>query len=153
MKMYDIPRSPYRGAPDIFACAMHLEMASSRPAAEACDVQVAAESHTKRAIKSILATFMFPLLSHSATIKADVACPSVGQPTEAFLGRMAGPVPCTVSSAAMVAFVWASGDRLIVAGILPLNFSVPQHRRALPICGGKRSPSCCLIGVSCVLSA
>jgi hypothetical protein len=48
---------------------MHLEMASSLPAAEACDVQVAAESHAKRAIKSILAIFMFPLLSPAVTIK------------------------------------------------------------------------------------
>jgi hypothetical protein len=72
---------------------MHLEMASSLPAAEACDVQVAAESHAEKAIKSILAIFMFPLLSPAVTIKADVACPSVDQPTEAFLGRTAGPVP------------------------------------------------------------
>jgi hypothetical protein len=42
---------------------MHLEMASSLPAAEACDVQVGAESPAKRVIKSILAIFMFPLLS------------------------------------------------------------------------------------------
>jgi hypothetical protein len=30
-------------------------------------------------------------------------------------------------------FVLGVGDRLVVAGILPLNFSVPQHRRALPV--------------------
>jgi hypothetical protein len=51
-----------------FACAMHLEMASSLPAAEACDAQVAAESHAMRAIESILAIFMFPLLFPAVTI-------------------------------------------------------------------------------------
>src|ERR1700677_2805762 len=51
-----------------FACAVQLEMASSLPAGEACDVQVAAESHAKKAIKSILAIFMFPLLSPALTI-------------------------------------------------------------------------------------
>jgi len=44
---------------------MHLEMAAFRPAAEACDAQVTAESPTNSAIKSILAIFMFPLLWRS----------------------------------------------------------------------------------------
>ena len=49
-----------------FACAMHLEMASSLPAAEDCDVQVAAESAATRTIKSILPIFMFSLLCSAA---------------------------------------------------------------------------------------
>jgi hypothetical protein len=40
---------------------MHLEMAASLPAAEACDDQVATESPARSAIKSMLAIFMFPL--------------------------------------------------------------------------------------------
>src|SRR6266478_3691545 len=38
---------------------MHLEMAASLPAAEACDDQVATESPARSAIKSMLAIFMF----------------------------------------------------------------------------------------------
>jgi hypothetical protein len=54
-----------------FACAMHVEMASSLPAAEDCDVQVAAESAAKRAIKSMLPIFMFPLLCSAALDSKD----------------------------------------------------------------------------------
>ena len=49
-----------RCRPCFFACAMHLEMASSLPAAEDCDVQGAAESAARRAIKTILPIFMLP---------------------------------------------------------------------------------------------